>query len=186
MAIRASDVYMKYTHLFNTDDPEFRKIIPQGWQAWLPTLKYTRETAESMALNKVERGAIIIAGSGMCTGGRIRHHLKHNLWNRRAHIIVVGYQAYGTLGRKLVEGEKKVRIFGEEIAVKAQIHTLGGFSAHAGQQQLLNWAAHFSSPRPSLFLVHGENDSLLAFRSLLDRKLNWQASIPKHGESQEF
>lgn len=110
-----------------------------------------------MAINRIESGAIIIAGSGMCNGGRIRHHLKHNLWRSKAHVIIVGYQAIGTPGRALVDGAKTFRVVGEEIAVKASIHTLGGFSAHASQSQLLDWASKFKKIRPKLYLIHEED-----------------------------
>ena len=139
-----------------------------------------------MALNRIDSGAIIIAGSGMCTGGRIRHHLKHNLWKRKTHVLIVGYQAFGTLGRKLVDGAKRVCILGEEIAVKATIHTLGGFSAHAGQDQLMAWAKAFHKPRPRLFLVHGEPGSMQVLQKRLSHELHWDAAMPEEGETHEI
>ncbi|MGD8235281.1 MAG: MBL fold metallo-hydrolase [Chromatiales bacterium] len=183
MGTSVSEVYEQNLHLFNEDNPRFRKKMTHTWEQWLPVLRFTRETEESMALNRIESGAIIIAGSGMCTGGRIRHHLKHNLWKRKTHVLIVGYQAFGTLGRKLVDGAKRVRILGQEIAVNAKIHTLGGFSAHAGQDQLIAWARHFHKPRPRLFLVHGEPESMLALQSRLAHELNWEAVMPDEGES---
>ena len=183
MGTSVSEVYEQNLHLFNEDNPRFRKKMTHTWEQWLPVLRFTRETEESMALNRIESGAIIIAGSGMCTGGRIRHHLKHNLWKRKTHVLIVGYQAFGTLGRKLVDGAKRVRILGQEIAVNAKIHTLGGFSAHAGQDQLIAWARHFHKPRPRLFLVHGEPESMLALQSWLAHELNWEAVMPDEGES---
>ena len=183
MGTSVSEVYEQNLHLFNEDNPRFRKKMTHTWEQWLPVLRFTRETEESMALNRIESGAIIIAGSGMCTGGRIRHHLKHNLWKRKTHVLIVGYQAFGTLGRKLVDGAKRVRILGQEIAVNAKIHTLGGFSAHGGQDQLIAWARHFHKPRPRLFLVHGEPESMLALQSRLAHELNWEAVMPDEGES---
>ena len=113
MAISASDIYANNTALFNIDDPEFTKIAPQGWHAWLKGLIYSQTAEESMAVNRIAGGAIIIAGSGMCNGGRIRHHLKYNLWRRNAHIIIAGFQAEGTLGRLLIDGNKKyIKILG--------------------------------------------------------------------------
>ena len=141
MAISASEIYASNTALFNIDDPEFTKIAPQGWHAWLKGLIYSQTAEESMAVNRIAGGAIIIAGSGMCNGGRIRHHLKYNLWRRDAHIIIAGFQAEGTLGRLLVDGNKKyIKILGSEINIAAKIHTLGALSAHADQSQLLTWA----------------------------------------------
>ena len=183
MGTSVSEVYEQNLHLFNEDNPRFRKKMTHTWEQWLPVLRFTRETEESMALNRIESGAIIIAGSGMCTGGRIRHHLKHNLWKRKTHVLIVGYQAFGTLGRKLVDGAKRVRILGQEIAVNARIHTLGGFSAHAGQDQLVTWAKHFRKPRPRLFLVHGEPESMEALQSRLAHELHWEAVMPEEGES---
>jgi metallo-beta-lactamase family protein len=139
-----------------------------------------------MALNKITSGAIIIAGSGMCTGGRIRHHFKHNLWRKNNHIVFTGFQAQGTLGRSLVDGAKQVKFMGQEFAVKAQIHTLGGFSAHAGQSQLLDWAGRFQGKQPRLYLVHGELDKILVLQDRLREKYNWSANIPAPCETLEF
>lgn len=182
MAIQVSNIYELHHHLFNEDDPHFRNFMKEGWDKWLPDLSYTQSPEESIALNRISDGAIIIAGSGMCTGGRILHHFKHNLWRQKTHVIIVGYQAAGTLGRSLVEGDPMVKIFGDEIAVKAQIHTLGGFSAHAGQDQLLNWASNFRAPRPRLFLVHGELDAMQALQRRFVQEYQWDAYIPCMGE----
>jgi len=182
MAIRVTDVYERHQSLFNHDDPAFRNMVRGGWDNWLPNLAYTSGTEESMALNRITGGAIIIAGSGMCTGGRIRHHLKHNLWRPKAHVVFVGYQARGTLGRALVDGAKMVRIFRDDIAVKAQIHTLGGLSAHAGQSQLIDWVSHFKEPRPRLYLVHGESREMFALQKALGDRLGWKAAIPEQGD----
>jgi metallo-beta-lactamase family protein len=138
-----------------------------------------------MLLNKIESGVIIIAGSGMCNGGRVRHHLKHNLWRRNAHVIIVGFQAMGTPGRALVDGAKIFRVAGEEVAVKASIHTLGGFSAHASQSQLLEWISHFTKPLPELYLIHGEENAKLVLKEKLNEK-GWSPTIPHYGESISF
>lgn len=183
MAISASKIYAEYSNLFNTDDPEFRVIAPRGWQTWLHGLRYSETAEDSMAINRIAGGAIIIAGSGMCNGGRIRHHLKYNLWRRNAHVIITGYQAEGTLGRLLVDGNKKVlKILGSEVNVAAKIHTLGAFSAHADQSQLLNWAQNFTEPKPKLYLVHGEKSAALSLQTCFKRR-NWHASIPKVGDT---
>ncbi|GAB4345424.1 MAG: MBL fold metallo-hydrolase [Gammaproteobacteria bacterium] len=183
MAIEASAIYSRFTELFNEDDPEFRHIMHRDWNQWLPVLQYSRTPEESMAINRIKGGAIIIAGSGMCTGGRIRHHLKHNLWRREAHVIIAGFQARGTPGRALIDGTRSLRLLGEEIAVRATIHTLGGFSAHAGQSQLIQWARHFKARPPRLFLIHGEHDNMVALQQQLIARLGWNSSIPTQGET---
>ena len=186
MAINASEIYAENTHLFNVDDPEFTRIAPLGWQAWLKGLIYSESPEESMAINRIAGGAIIIAGSGMCNGGRIRHHLKYNLWRRNAHIIIAGFQAEGTLGRTLVDGKKKyLKILGAEITVAATIHTLGALSAHADQSQLLQWASHFKSPKPRLYLIHGEKTASLSLQTCFNRS-GWNANIPKPGDKITF
>ena len=186
MAISASDIYANNTALFNIDDPEFTKIAPQGWHAWLKGLIYSQTAAESMAVNRIAGGAIIIAGSGMCNGGRIRHHLKYNLWRRNAHIIIAGFQAEGTLGRILIDGNKKyIKILGSEIHIAAKIHTLGALSAHADQSQLLEWAHHFKNPKPRLYLIHGEKTACLSLQTCFNRT-GWAATIPKVGDKITF
>jgi len=121
----------------------------------------------------------------MCNGGRIRHHFKYNLWRQDAHVIIVGFQAAGTLGRRLVDGVQKVKLLGSEVAVKASIHTLGGFSAHAGQTQLLDWAAAFRD-RPAFHLVHGEPEAQQALAEALKQRLGIEANIPGPGDQIDF
>jgi metallo-beta-lactamase family protein len=154
---RHPDCYDEHTHeLFRTGRDPFA----------FPGLHFTRETAESMAINQISGGAVIMAGSGMCTGGRVRHHLKYNLGREHSSVIFVGYAAHGTLARRIVDGAKSVDIYGEEYAVRAQIYTIGGFSAHAGQGELQAWHAQTGTPGQT-FLVHGEKDSMTAFSTLL-------------------
>jgi metallo-beta-lactamase family protein len=182
MAITASEIYADHTDLFNIDDPEFTKIVPQGWQAWLHGLIYSETAEDSMAVNRIVGGVIIIAGSGMCNGGRIRHHLKYNLWRHNAHIVITGFQAEGTLGRAIVEGKKKyLKILGNEVAVVAKVHTLGALSAHADQSQLLKWASHFKT-KPRLYLIHGEKSATLSLQTCFQRT-GWNAHIPQVGET---
>ncbi len=119
-----------------------------------------------MAINRITGGALIMAGSGMCTGGRVRHHLKHNLWRRDCSVIFVGYAARGTLARQIIDGVRSVRIFREEIPVRARIHTIGGFSAHADRDGLLTWFRHTGRPERT-FLVHGEEEVMMEFASRL-------------------
>jgi len=183
MAIAATEVYHRYQDVFNREDSAAINHTSSGsLHSFLPILRYSRSTAESMEVNKISAGAIIIAGSGMCNGGRIRHHLKHNLWRRDAHVVIVGYQAVGTPGRALVDGVKVFHLGSEEIAVKASIHTLGGFSAHASQSQLIKWVNQFNKPHPRLYLVHGEAEAKAALRKQL-KKENWDAEIPSFGET---
>lgn len=182
MAIAVTEVYHRYQNIFNEEDSATMQNGRTGsLHSFLPVLRYTTSTEESMALNKIDAGAIFIAGSGMCTGGRIRHHFKHNLWKRNAHVVIVGYQAIGTPGRALVDGAKTFRIGSDEIIVKAQIHTLGGFSAHASQSQLVDWLKNFKTPHPRLFLVHGEEGAKEALKEHLSHE-GWQATIPTYGK----
>lgn len=187
MAIAATEIYHRFHTVYNSHDAgELRRVHAGSLHRFLPILRYSHTPEDSMALNRIRDGAIIIAGSGMCTGGRILHHLKHNLWRRGTDVIIVGYQAIGTLGRALVDGAKQVRIFGEEIAVAAHVHTLGGFSAHAGQSQLLRWAGHFRAPRPRLCLVHGEPEKMRALKRVFADRFDWQAETHALGEHIRF
>ena len=117
----------------------------------------------------------------MCTGGRIVHHFKHNLWRRECHLVFPGFQAKGTLGRQIVDGASSVKVLHQRIAVGAQVHTLGGFSAHAGQSQLLDWVKHFDH-HPELYLVHGELEKMQTLQQVLQQQLHWPASIAEPGE----
>ena len=187
MAIAASDIYFQHLHLFNEEDEAaFRQVVKTNWKEWLPILKCTLTPEESMQINCITGGAIIIAGSGMCSGGRIRHHFKNNLWRRNAHLIIVGFQAEGTLGRALVDGAQSVMVFRNETVVNARLHTLGGFSAHADQTQLLKWAGHFEQPRPELYLIHGELDKMLELQRCFHDRHQWYANIPKPGQTISF
>jgi metallo-beta-lactamase family protein len=145
-----------------------------------PNLHYTASADESRALNE-KKGIIIISASGMADAGRIRHHLKHNLWRPEAHVVIAGFQAQGTLGRRLLEGVPDVRIFGDEIAVKAHIHELTGLSAHADQEQLLAWASHFKDPR-LVILTHGETKAAFELKHLLEEQLRFRAAVAEKNE----
>jgi len=140
MAIEATDLYLRYTKLYDETAAAFYE--KHGALLNLPNLTFSRSADESRAINRMESGAIVIAGSGMCTGGRIIHHLKHNLWRKDSHVIISGYQSHGSLGRKLVEGAPFVRVWGEKVRVAATIHTVGGLSAHADQEGMLEWYSH--------------------------------------------
>lgn len=151
MAISVTDIFRRHPECF---DDEFTEVLRHEDPFSTPNLRFSRESTDSMAINRIEGGAIIMAGSGMCNGGRIRHHLRHNLWREKSSIVFVGYAAEGTLARRIISGAKRVQIFGEDIAVNARIWTINGFSAHAGRAELLDWLG--SEPRRGVFLVHGE------------------------------
>ncbi|GAB3462592.1 MBL fold metallo-hydrolase RNA specificity domain-containing protein [Azotobacter salinestris] len=182
MAIRANAIYSHFAEEF---DPVDRSLLQakgvKRAEDWLPILRTTPTPEESMAINRIKSGAIIIAGSGMCTGGRIVHHFKHNLWRQECHLVFPGFQAQGTLGRRIVDGASNVKVLHQRIAVRAQVHTLGGFSAHAGQSQLIDWVRHFDH-RPELYLVHGEREKMQVLQQVLHERLNWTATIPERGE----
>jgi metallo-beta-lactamase family protein len=167
MAAKVVEVYDEYEHLFDAEARKVWKEKPHPFR--LPNLHYTPDAAQSKAINQVKSGAIIIAGSGMCNGGRIRHHLRQRLGNRNNHIVFVGYQGVGTLGRLLVDGVPSVRLFGEEIQVRAQRHTIGSLSAHADEPGLLEWYSAFKNKPPVVF-VHGEDEARHAIASSIQEK----------------
>jgi metallo-beta-lactamase family protein len=179
MAIEATEVYLRHKELY---DVEADKLWEKNnRKALLPNLSFTRTPNQSMKLNLFHSGAIIIAGSGMCNGGRIRHHLKHNVWRANCHVVIVGYQAQGTLGRQLVNGAHHIRLWGETIQVAAQVHTVGGLSAHGDQQDLLRWYKNFNS-NPALFLIHGEPEAISELARQIQSQCNVRAHVPRLGE----
>jgi metallo-beta-lactamase family protein len=165
MAIEASKVYWAHTELY--DEEARAERLRTGNLAPLPNLTLCRTADQSMAINEVPNGAIVIAGSGMCTGGRIVHHLKHNLARPECDVVFTGYQAVGTLGRAIVDRRPVVRIHGSPVQVRARIHTLGGFSAHGDQSDLLRWYSGVTG-RPPVWLVHGEADGAEGLRDALE------------------
>lgn len=168
MAIEATEVYTRHPELYDTEATELWRANQRS--SMLPNLHLSRTANQSMRLNRIQSGAIIIAGSGMCTGGRIKHHLKHNVWRNDCHIVIVGYQARGTTGRMLVDGAKYIRLWGETIRVRANVYTVGGLSAHADQSGLMDWYGHFKN-RPPLALVHGEPHSINALSERIQTEL---------------
>lgn len=167
MAIEASEIYWDYPHLYDDEATRLRRRHDE-----MPALKnlyLTRTAAESRVINRLQAGALIIAGSGMCNGGRVLHHLKHNLWRDDAHIIFVGYQARGSLGRKLVDGDEYVRIHGEKVRVAATIHTVGGLSAHGDEVDLSRWYGALGNT-PPVWLVHGEPEAGARLATRLKRE----------------
>lgn len=180
MAIEASKIYELHHELFDEEMTLFLAARPI--RVDLKTLTLCPTAADSMKINDQPGPFLVMAGAGMCNGGRILHHLKHNLWNPEAHVLIVGYQSYESLGRRLVEGAKEVSIFGEKIAVKAQVHTLNGFSAHAGQTDLLSWFSVIAPCRPRVLLTHGENGPREALAKLIQSRFQLQPALPELGE----
>lgn len=183
LAISATDIFKRHEECF---DAEMWQKIKSGNSPFdFDNLHFTRSSEESKKINLFDR-VIIISSSGMCDAGRIRHHLKHNLWKEQNHIIFVGYQAQGTLGRAIIDGAKTVKIFNEEIAVKAHIHTLGGFSAHADQQELLTWLTTIPQPPKQVLLTHGETTARQALAEKIEQDLKLKTCLPTWKEVIEF
>ncbi|MFZ5987973.1 MAG: MBL fold metallo-hydrolase RNA specificity domain-containing protein [Bacillota bacterium] len=181
LAISATEIFRKNLDCY---DEEARSYIENGDNPLdFPGLKFTRTADESRALNERTDSVIIISASGMCEAGRIKHHLKHNLWRKDCTIVFVGYQAQGTLGRKIVDGAKKVKLFGEDISVEARIEMIEGFSGHADKDGLLEWIGKFNRKPKKIFIVHGEEASMTEFSNEINARFNIETIIPDKGES---
>ncbi len=177
MGVKATEIYRKHMNLLSS---EIQQYVSEGKDPFSPgKLKYVSSVEDSRAINEVRHG-VVVAGSGMVNGGRIVHHLKHGIWDPKNHIVFVGYQARGTLGRRIVEGEKNIRIAGEDVTVKAEIHTINGFSAHADRDDLLAWATNFATS-PLFLNTHGEPESSLAFSQTLE-KAGMKSVVPSPGQ----
>ncbi|MBI5888038.1 MAG: MBL fold metallo-hydrolase [Deltaproteobacteria bacterium] len=197
LAEEATKIYLAHPECF---DEEAKKLFEAAGRNGAPDkgksmfssmktgalkLHFTHTVDESMLLNRLKSGHIIMAGSGMCEGGRIKHHLKHNLWRRECSVVFVGFQARGTLGRRIVDGAKTVSILGEEIAVRAQIHTINGFSAHADRHELFEWLTALSNS-PKVFLVHGEEEAAESLGKFIQEKTGLETHRPRDGEVVEL
>lgn len=179
MAIEANKVYQAHRELADEQTAEWLKL---GVFPLSPEILHVTPTVEeSRKLNALHGPCAILAGSGMCTAGRILHHFKQNLWRPGTHVIIVGYQGNGSLGRLLIDGADTVKIFGEEIAVRAKIHTLGGFSGHAGQADLLKWFQPLAASKPRLLLTHGEDGPRRALAAKLGETYGATAELPEIG-----
>lgn len=179
MAISATEIFRRHAECY---DSETAALFREGKDPFqLPGLHFTRETADSIALNRIVGGAVILAGSGMATGGRVRHHLQHNLRRENSSVIFVGFAAQGTLARQIIDGARTVRLFGEEIPVRARIHTINGFSAHADRDELLAWHHRVGAPRT--FLVHGEEGVMRQLAALLG---DTRVEMPGRGQACEL
>jgi metallo-beta-lactamase family protein len=180
LATQATEIFRKYTNYF---DEEARGLFKKGEDPLtFPQLHFTRSTEESMKINTSAGPAVVVSASGMADAGRIRHHLRHNLWREGASVVFVGFQAQGTTGRRIVDGARMIRIFNEDVAVKARIFTINGFSAHAGQSQLLEWLGQFRSQALQVFLIHGEYSAQQTLAGLIRERFGFPVTIPDYLE----
>ena len=180
MAIEATKIYTRHRELF--DDQMTKFIAERQLRADLKTMTLSSTAEDSKKINDHSGPCLIMAGAGMCNAGRILHHLRQNLWKPDTHVLMVGYQGHGSLGRRLVEGEKLVSIHGERVAVKAQVHTLGGFSAHAGQTDLLKWLSSIVPSKPRVVLTHGEDEPRSALAKKIQQRFGLPSKLPVKGE----
>jgi metallo-beta-lactamase family protein len=183
MAIEATNIYTRHRELF--DDQMMKFIENRPLRADLKTMTLSVTAQDSMKINDQPGPCLIMAGAGMCNAGRIVHHLKANLWKPDTHVLIVGYQSHESLGRRLVDGAKLVSIHGEKVAVKASIHTLGGFSAHAGRTDLLTWFSAIAPSKPRVILTHGENEQRGALAKKIQQRFRLPSRLPAMGETVE-
>jgi metallo-beta-lactamase family protein len=180
LAIRATEVFRHHRELL---DDDALALLNKGDDPFeLPNLHYTLSREESEAINAYNNPAIVISASGMCNAGRIKHHLKHNVWRPGASIVFVGYQGVGTPGRSLVEGCKKITLFGEDMEVRAKIYSINSFSAHAGQTQLLDWLSPLAASKPQVVIVHGEEKAQQILSGLIKQRFGLETIIPAYLE----
>ncbi len=178
LAHEATQVYLSHSEYLDEDAGKLAEVVKGD----ALSLHFTASVEESQAINRIKSGAVIMAGSGMCEGGRVAHHLKHNLWRSECSIVFTGFQARGTLGRRIVDGASHVHVLGEEIAVRAKVYTINGFSAHADQKELIEWLSSFES-RPEVFIVHGEENVALDFEKIVQEKLGFVTHVPHKGDA---
>jgi len=180
LAIRATEIFRNCQAYL--DEETLARIKGGEDPLKLPQMRFTLSTQESAAINQTAGPAVVISASGMANAGRIKHHLRHNLWREGASIVFVGFQAQGTTGRKIIDGAQKVRILNEDIAVKARIFTINGFSAHAGQSQLLDWISHFKNKAMQVFLIHGEYEAQQVLAKIIEDRFGFKVYIPDYLE----
>jgi metallo-beta-lactamase family protein len=181
LAAKATAVTLKHWSVLDPDViPVFDSAMRHGGR---PRIRFTESVEESAALSRVHDGTIIIAGSGMCDAGRIKYHLRDNLPRSQSSIVIIGFQAEGTLGRRIVDGARSVRIFGDDYSVRAKVYTIGGLSAHGDQAALMGWLRAFSAPPARTFIVHGEPDTARSFGAVVQQQLKWRVDIPSRGQT---
>jgi metallo-beta-lactamase family protein len=180
LAIAATTIFRNMKQYY---DAEARAALDSGIGPFdFDQLVLTPSALESMAINNHPGPAIVIAGNGMCTAGRIRHHLKHNLWRPGCSLVIAGFQAAGSLGRRLVEGARMVRILGERVIVRAKVFTIGGLSAHADQNGLIEWIGHFKNPKMRVYVIHGEQSVSDEFANIVRQKFGFETQVPSIGD----
>jgi len=184
MATSATEITMKHIELMDCEARGLMQWLKRGQN--VPRVQFTETVEDSRALNEIRSGAIIISASGMCDAGRIKHHLRYNLGRPECSVLITGFQASGTLGRRLVDGAKIVRIFGQDIPVRADLYTINGLSAHADQAGLLSWLGHFKKPPHHTFIVHGEENVAFAFADLIRENWNWNVEVPGYRDEFEI
>ncbi|ARO88944.1 MBL fold hydrolase [Nitrosospira lacus] len=184
MALAATDITLKHMGLLDKEAASTLQWLNKNGEKL--QIHFVQDVEESIRINSVRHGAVIISASGMCDAGRIKHHLKYNLGRPECSILITGFQAAGTLGRRLVDGAKYVKIFGEEVPVRADIYTIGGLSAHADQAGLMGWLSHFRAAPRQTFLVHGEPLNAATLAEVIQRQLKWNVSIPAQYTSVTF
>ena len=170
-------------HMALLDEEAHTVLGRHGGAQYFRKLAFVEDVEESQALDRIPGGAVIVSASGMCEAGRVKYHLRANLARRESSVLITGFQAAGTLGRRLVDGAQRVRIFGDEVAVRADLYTLGGLSAHADRDALLGWLRHFRAPPRQTFVVHGEAETAAGFAATIHEKFGWQAEAPEPGRS---
>lgn len=180
MAIRITEVFRNHPELY--DEEMVRRMRQHASPFDFPGLKMSLSTAESKAINRIKGSVAVVAGSGMCTGGRIKHHLVNNISRPESTVLFVGYQAAGTLGRRIVEGEQEVRILGEQRPVRARIEQIHGFSGHADRDELLRWVSGLKRPPRGVFVIHGEQDAARSFGGFLGSQTGWPVHVPAYGD----
>ncbi|MBP9560898.1 MAG: MBL fold metallo-hydrolase [Syntrophorhabdaceae bacterium] len=181
LADKATKIYMSHPEFFDAETLKNIRFRGSGGM----NLYFTTTVEESQRLNKIKSGAIIIAGSGMCDGGRIRHHFKHNIWRPECSIIFTGFQVKGTLGRHIIDGARSAYILGEEMGIRAKVYTIGGFSAHADQKELLEWLESFKT-NPEIIIVHGEESVEFEFEKIVNERLGFKTHVPSKGDGLEI
>ena len=184
MATAATEVTLNHLDIADDDAIEAMRWI-KG-ESSRPSIRFVDDHVESRTLSEVEHGALIISASGMCDAGRIKRHLRANLPRDECSVIITGFQAAGTLGRRIVDGNKSVRIYGDDVPVRADIYTIGGLSAHADRDALLNWLSHFSRQPDRTFVVHGELSTAHEFAATIRARFNWQVEAPRMQSSFEI